>query len=195
MATASEYKAEYKALAKRIDQRLRELEKAGATQFAYKTAQRSFGKMFPGPSSGKPRFEKVPKTNDIRTLRSMINELKSIEHMASSTKTGLRQITKKATSTLNRRYKGLDFEPGQLGKFFESEDYKKLIAAGYDSDTIVKGIAYMRTHRERIEKALRDSKEYHLHGNFQNDAVRAFVENRVNSNMVYFDSFMSGFGL
>lgn len=53
----------------------------------------------------------------------------------------------------------------------------------------------MRTHREKIEKALVKSKQYHVHGNYQDDAVRDFVEKQVNSNMVDFDSFMSGFGL
>lgn len=192
--TAAEYKAEYKRLAKMIDQRMRTLERAGSTQYAYKGAQRAFARMFPGPSSGKPRFEKVPKTNDIRKLRGMINELKNIKEMTSSTIPGLKSISNKAAKTLNRKY-GLDISGDQLGAFFESAEYKKMVAEGYGSDTIVKAIGYIRNHRDKIEKAIEQHKQFHVHGNYKDVKVKEFIETRIDLTSLSFDDLMSGFGL
>ena len=68
-------------------------------------------------------------------------------------------------------------------------------AEGYDSDTIVRSIAYMKTHEDKIRNALNNFKTYHVHGNYQNAAVRSFIEQRVNANDFNLEEFYSGFGL
>lgn len=187
-----ELKRIYKKESKALDQRLRELEKRGRKQYGYKSAEKTARKWF--GDQARPRFEKVPKTDDVRKLRKMINEVRRLKDMPSTSLRKMRKITKKAAKTLKRNT-GLDLDPKQLGNFFESEEYKKLIAEGYDSDTITRSIGKMQQDTDKIKKALDQFKTYHVHGNYQNVAVRNFIEKRIAENDFDIDEFFDKFGM
>lgn len=191
MPDTSALQRKYKLLAKMIDERLRQMEKAGQTRYGYQVAEREFKHLF--GKSGRPRFEKkLP--DDIRVLRAGINALETIKNLDSTTKSGMKRVTGRAAATLNKHYKGLNINRDQLGGFFESGMYKELLAKGYSSDTIVKGIAKMRQDQERIQKSLDRWGEYHVHGNYRNDTVRKFIEDQVNKEGFDLETMFEGLG-
>ena len=191
MPSIEELQREYMRRAKRIDQRMRVLEQKGRTQMGYRAASREYKELF---GEGRPRFEKKFKGfKNKQKLQAAINALDRIEHMESTTSRGLHRITTKAAATLERKT-GLEIEPNKLGSFFESGMYKKLLSDGYASDTIVRGIAKMRRDAEKIQKALDNWGEYHVHGNYRNDTVRKFIEEQVNEKGFNLDDLFKGLG-
>jgi len=191
MPSIQDLQSMYKRVAKRLDQRLREMERAGQTRYAYQVAQREFKHLF--GTDNKPRFErKLP--DNVQQLRAGINAVETVLNLPSSTKTGMKSITGRAAKTLNKHYKGLNIDRQHLGSFFESGMYKELLAKGYSSDTILKGIAKMQQDKERIQKSLDHWGEYHVHGNYRNDTVRKFIEDQVNKEGFDLDTMFEGLG-
>jgi len=191
MPTIQELQQMYKKLAKRLDQRLREMERAGQTRYAYQVAQREYKHLF-GNERKEPRFERRLPDN-VQQLRAGINAVETVLNLPSSTKRGMRAITAQAAATLNKNYKGIDIGAADLGSFFESGIYKDL-RTKYSSDTIVRGIAKMRQDEERIERQLDRFGKYHVHGNYQNDPVRKFIEDQVNKEGFELNELFEGLG-
>lgn len=158
--------AEYRKLAKRADQRLVRLEKAGSGQgyadpkaWAYAAAVRAI-EHYSGPSK-KPRFNRGMPDSD-KLLRMKIKDIKSFLNMPTSTKSGIKSIASKRTKTMNTKY-GIDLTSAQWAQVWESGLGDKLIAK-FGSKTAFKQLANIRIRgntlsslAKQIKNAARDT--------------------------------------
>ena len=113
-------------LAHRANQRLRELEKAGETYYAYNYAK-SVSK-----NKNKPRF-KESVVKDKYELNTLEKKLKTFLTAPSSTIAGLRKIRKEQSERLEKDFGITDIE--HFKGFVKSEEYKNLVRF-YDSNQL-----------------------------------------------------------
>lgn len=107
--TKAELVKEYKALAKKADRRLRELEKLSehgewkdATRFAYARAMKDIEHRF---GEGETRFDKrIPKQTNKLGVMAAIKDVERFLAMPSSTKSGLITGYRDRANTINEKY-------------------------------------------------------------------------------------------
>lgn len=107
--TKAQLVKEYKALAKKADRRLRELEKLAeesewkdATRFAYARAMKDIEHRF---GEGETRFDKrIPKQTKKLGVMAAIKDVERFLAMPSSTKTGLISGYRDRANTINQKY-------------------------------------------------------------------------------------------
>lgn len=107
--TKAELVKEYKALAKKADRRLRELEKLSehgewkdATRFAYARAMKDIEHRF---GEGETRFDKrLPKQTKKLGVIAIIKDVERFLEMPSSTKTGLVKGYRDRAESINKKY-------------------------------------------------------------------------------------------
>lgn len=107
--TKAQLVKEYKALAKKADRRLRELEKLAeesewkdATRFAYARAMKDIEHRF---GEGETRFDKrIPKQTKKLGVMAAIKDVERFLAMPSSTKTGLVSGYRDRANTINQKY-------------------------------------------------------------------------------------------
>lgn len=99
----SQLETERRRLAKRANQRMLRLERAGLDQFAYKKAQ-----AYLSMTGGRKRFyERKGGLGSINLERQEISKLQEFLGSVSSTRRGLQNKYKKAYETLKRKHEGL----------------------------------------------------------------------------------------
>ena len=107
--TKAQLVKEYKALAKKADRRLRELEKLSedsewkdATRFAYARAMKDIEHRF---GEGETRFDKrIPKQTKKLGVMAAIKDVERFLAMPSSTKSGLISGYRQRANTINQKY-------------------------------------------------------------------------------------------
>ena len=149
-------------LAKRADQRMVRLEQAEGqrgfehiTSFAYSKASAEIERFSGELKAGqKPRWNRAtPKTK--QEVQAKIAALERFLGSETSTKTGVRAGYKRRADTLKDRL-GINVAWQDLGKFFQSPAYQKLIAVIPGSQTAVKQLGHIQRNRKAIEQAIRD---------------------------------------
>lgn len=115
---------EYKALAKRADQRLVRLEKAesdqhyqNVTKWSYAKAQKDIKSVF---GEGHNRFNlKLPEEMTERQLQASINKVKSFLESPTSTKIGIKHVYQDRAKTMNEQF-GMNLTWQQWANVLES---------------------------------------------------------------------------
>lgn len=158
-ASYNDMLAEFRQLAKRADQQLVRMEKAGATNVGSYRSAMSMIKQRHG-DSGKPRFNKAP-SKDKRVLSGQINEVKSFLDMKTTTATKRRDVYNRTRNTLNERY-GLHIESeGQLKAIFDGALWAKLNAK-LGSSTAVKVLSTIQKNNGDMKEAFKQLEEQHV---------------------------------
>lgn len=112
---------EYRALAKKADQRMVRLEKLsqekyfhGITEFAYRVAQRDIS------TYGQEgiRFNTAPPEN-LQQLQAKVADIKKFLELPTSTKKGIVDIYQRRADTVNEKY-GTSFTWRELAEFYDS---------------------------------------------------------------------------
>ena len=145
---------EFRALAKRADQRLVRLEQAGKTGTG---ADRSAMRRISQFSAGGKRFNiKPPK--DTRALRSRISTVREFLATETSTAKGRKAVAKRTRQTIKDRY-GLDIKnDAQLEAIFEGGLWSKLNAR-FGSDTAIQILATVQESEENVKDAILDASD------------------------------------
>lgn len=179
---------EFRALAKRADQRAVRLEKyakrpgyEAITGFAYRVFQSSLkafanDKQLAAYNQGKPlRANVVPKSN--RQMRAKMSIIRGFLAAQSSTlegvrqknpytgeyeiKAGIKEIYMKRAQTFKDRY-GLDVPWQKLGSIFESKAYQNLDSK-YGSKTILRAFAQIKSNSDKsVIMALQAGKDVNV---------------------------------
>lgn len=155
--TKAELLAEYKAIAKRADRRLRNLEKASArpyyktaTEWAYSRAMKDIESRF---GEGVTRFDrKLPKKAGRLQIIAAISDVQTFLDAPTSTLTGIKNVYEKRTKTINERF-GTDFKWEDLADLLSSGQYDKL-ANTYGSQTTWKTIGEMQKKKKEIAEEM-----------------------------------------
>lgn len=131
----------YKKIAKKADNRLRELEKAAAngredaTQYAYKVAMENI-RHFSG--EGAKRFNTKAPENQ-QQLQRKINDILDFLNSPTSRVKGIDEVYEKRTKTFNENW-GTDFTSEEIGRLFESGMADKLDRKlGYGNSLVILG--------------------------------------------------------
>ena len=152
--TKAELLADYKAIAKRADRRLRNLEKAAsarpyyktATEWAYSRAMKDIASRF---GEGATRFDRrLPKKTTRLQIIAAISDVQTFLDSPTSTITGIRDVYEKRTATINKRY-GTSYKWEDLADLLSSGQYDKL-ANTYGSQTTWKTIGEMQKKKKEI---------------------------------------------
>lgn len=147
---------EFKALAKKADRRLREIERfsrydefSNIKNYAYRTAKRDIDAWTPPDQHyDKPRFSRnIPM--DTRTLRAKIKDIQKFLDKPTSTVTGIKKIYKKRADAINKKY-GTDFTWQQLAKFFEDGGMADKSFNKYGSKTVLIAVGKMQASDNKI---------------------------------------------
>lgn len=150
----------YRRLAKQADQRLVRLEKLqqqegyeNVTKWSYARAMEDIRKW---SGEGARRFnmkppatfvDGAPKTKeDRKAILSKIRDMKQFLEAPTSTKSNIQKFFKGRADTINEKY-GVNMTWESMGKFFESETWKKLDAK-YGSKTVMKAIGKLTKLRD-----------------------------------------------
>ncbi len=153
----------YKRLAKAADQRLRRLEALSeqdkyknVKQWAYKEAMYDIKALF---GEGVNRFDTaVPKTKageiDERFYNARLNAVKRFLNAPTSSKGNIDILYGSRADTLNKRY-GSNFNWQTVGKFFQSNQFKKLERI-YGSKTAVKVAGALQRKGINLDKAIKE---------------------------------------
>ena len=167
---------EFKALAKRADQRLVRLEQAGKTGTgAYRSAMRRISQF----SEGKRFNIKPPK--DTRALRSRISAVREFLSTETSTARGRKAVSKRTRDTIRERY-GLDIKnDAQLEAIFEGGLWSKLNTR-FGSDTAIQILATVQESDDSVKDAiLGASDRYYVSEEGANDAeaiINSFIADK-----------------
>ena len=181
--------AQYKKLAKRADQRMVRLEQAAkrggemsaATEYSYRKAQRDAEYYSAGKSK---RFNaQTPKNNKV--LRAKINAINDFLESPTSTVSGIKNIYKKRAEALNATY-GTNFRWQDLGDFFESATWKKLISE-IPSDLVMKAYARLKKSGDKLIQEIKDNPSKQV----ADDEVQDFILKRLIKEGLTADDFQS----
>lgn len=151
----------YNRLAKRANQRMRELEKKqrktgqNTTYGAYRKAQLALGaKEGEHPKRFKERITWADTTHGVHEFERMFLNVQEFLGAKTSTLTGLQEIKTKREQTWKE--KGIKFGTDEEFYNFLNSDLFKSLSEQFDSDTIVEIFDQMRENRtaEDVEKAL-----------------------------------------
>lgn len=152
--TKAELLADYKAIAKRADRRLRNLEKAAsarpyyktATEWAYARAMKDIESRF---GEGISRFDrKLPAKSSRLQIIAAISDVQTFLDAPTSSLSGIKNVYEKRTQTINEKY-GTDFKWEDLADLLSSGQYDKL-ANTYGSQTTWKTIGEMQKKKKEI---------------------------------------------
>lgn len=156
--TKAELVAEYKAIAKRADRRLRNLEKVAAarpydktaTEWAYARAMKDIESRF---GEGVTRFDrKLPVKSTRLQIIAAISDVQTFLDAPTSSLSGIKNVYEKRTQTINEKY-GTDFKWEDLADLLSSGQYDKL-ANTYGSQTTWKTIGEMQKKKKEIAKEM-----------------------------------------
>lgn len=156
--TKAELVAEYKAIAKRADRRLRNLEKAAsarpyyktATEWAYARAMKDIESRF---GEGVTRFDrKLPAKATRLQIIAAISDVQTFIDAPTSSLSGIKNVYEKRTKTINEKY-GTDFKWEDLADLLSSGQYDKL-ANTYGSQTTWKTIGEMQKKKKEIAEEM-----------------------------------------
>ena len=147
----------YRTVAKAADQRLVRLEKVTqeenfkvADKWAYARAMRDI-QAWSGEDA--KRFNVTPPGSK-QGIAAKIEDIKTFLQAPTSTKTGIKKTFIDKANTINKEY-GTSFKWDQVGKFFTSENWKK-IADKYGSRTALKAIGKTKKFdKAKLEKAVK----------------------------------------
>lgn len=146
---------EFRKLAKRADQRLRELERLqnqegfnNVTNWAYRKAMRDI-KHWSG--EGRTTFNRDAPKN-LNSLRAKTRDIENFLNMASSTKTGIMKTYKKRADTLNKRY-GTSFNWEDLGNIFDNKE-ENIIYQKAGGKSYLKAVNYLNQNEKEIMRQL-----------------------------------------
>ena len=155
-------------LAKRADQRMVRLEQAEGqrgyehiTSFSYSKAEAEIERFSGQLKEGqKPRWNRAtPKTKqEVQAKIAAINRFLESE---TSTKSGVKEGYKRRAETLKDRL-GIDVAWQDLGKFFKSPAYQKLISVIPGSHTAVKTLAKIQRNKDAILNAIKEGSVQNL---------------------------------
>lgn len=148
---------EFRKLAKRADQRLRELERLANNQgysnvksWAYKKAMRDI-KHWSG--EGRATFNRDAPRN-LNSLRAKRRDVEDFLNAVSSTKRGIDKMYRRRADTINKRY-GTHFTWEQLGNVFDNKEenilYTKENTGG---KSYLKAVNYLNQNEKSIMKQL-----------------------------------------
>lgn len=169
----------YRRVAKTADQRLVRLEQLSGQkgfkqvkQWAYKNAVTDALEW--GANVNKPRFNIAPPTNEgangtladrinRTSIRAKINDMLNFIEKPTSTRSGIIDVYEKKAATLNEKYKeyGLNLNWSDVGTFFESALYKKLLKK-YSSGTVIRAIATLKKNEGEVLKDFEAHKSSHV---------------------------------
>lgn len=122
MSAKEDLYSELKKAVKVANQRMVRLEKKDELTPAYKIAVNNITNIL-GKDTGKPRF-KSRKSMDYNEMEKELKFVKQFNNSVSSTITGMKQVVKKRSATLYKKYGATQLEP--LYRILSSESYKKL---------------------------------------------------------------------
>lgn len=171
----------YRRVAKLADQRLVRLEALegqknfkNVTKYAYKKA--TLDAMQWGANVEKPRFNIKPPLNkkaggkleeilNRTSTRAKINDMLNFLEKPTSTKGGIIDIYQKRADTLNKNKAvveaGLHFTWQDVGDFFESRLYKKMLSS-FGSETNIKAIGVVKDNEIKVLQAFKADKDKHI---------------------------------
>lgn len=146
---------EFRKLAKRADQRLRELERLqnqegfqNVTNWAYRKAMRDI-KHWSG--EGRTTFNRDAPKN-LNSLRAKTRDIEDFLNAASSTKTGIMKTYKKKAESLNKRY-GTSFNWEDLGNIFDNKE-ENIIYQKAGGKSYLKAVDYLNKNEDQIMRQL-----------------------------------------
>lgn len=171
----------FKELAKRADQRMREIERMqdtehykGAVGYAYKSAVYDI-RAFTGNPNAR-RFDISLKKNADGSVNradyhQKLNAVKRFLEAPTSTKTGITQMYKKRADTINQRY-GTSFTWKELANYWEKAGAEK-IARSFGSDIMLKAVDRLKreTRPKDVKKANRQNRRVS-----ENEVVKEVTE-------------------
>ena len=140
-----------KKLAKRLNQRMRRLERAGIDYGAIKSYKKDVARYYPGNKGFK---ESLGKTKGI-SVKHEISLLQNLLNLATSTLPGIKKIRKKAMATFEEKYAVKFKNVQQYEDFITSETWKKLEEL-YGSGTALDLIATSQKTVSQIQKDVED---------------------------------------
>lgn len=150
--TAEQLKQVRKTLARRLNERMINLEKHGVSVGAVE----KYNLLLRDYYDGKKRIPLSTKIKDERKLAVEVDRIQTILHMKTSTYTGIKSQYKKTAKTLKERY-GIEFKNmEQMQSFFTSEVWKMLDKV-YGSDTAQKLIGTYEQSPDEVIKSIENS--------------------------------------
>lgn len=150
--TAEQLKQVRKTLARRLNERMINLEKHGVSVGAIE----KYNLLLRDYYDGKTRIPLSTKIKDERKLAVEVDRIQTILQMKTSTYTGIKSQYRKTAKTLKARY-GIEFENmEQMQTFFTSEVWKILDKA-YGSDNAQRLIGTYEQSPDEVIKSIEDS--------------------------------------
>ena len=147
--------ADFRKLAKRADQRLREIERyaqrsgyENMTNWAYKKAMRDI-QYWSG--EGKTTFNRDAPTS-LKQLRAKTRDIEEFLNMPTSTMTGTKEMYQIRADKLNQKY-GTSFSWEDLGDVFDRKE-ENVIYQKFGGKTYLKAVDYLKNNEDRIMKGL-----------------------------------------
>ena len=146
---------EFRTLAKRADQRLREIERyadrsgfENMTNWAYKKAMRDI-QYWSG--EGKTTFNRDAPTS-LKQLRAKTRDIQEFLNAPTSTMTGTKEMYQSRADNLNQKY-GTSFSWEDLGNVFDRKE-ENVIYQKFGGKTYLKAVDYLKNNEEKIMKGL-----------------------------------------
>ena len=147
--------ADFRKLAKRADQRLREIERyaqrsgyENMTNWAYRKAMRDI-QYWSG--EGKTTFNRDAPTS-LKQLRAKTRDIEEFLNMPTSTMTGTKEMYQSRADNLNQKY-GTSFSWEDLGNVFDRKE-ENVIYQKFGGKTYLKAVDYLKNNEDRIMKGL-----------------------------------------
>lgn len=140
-----------KKLAKRLNQRMRRLERAGIDYGAIKMYRKEVARYYTGNKGFK---ESLGKTKGI-SVKHEISLIQNLLNLPTSTLPGIKKIRKKAMATFEERYNVKFKNVQQYEDFIESSTWRKLDEL-YGSATVLDIIAKSQKTVSEIQKDVED---------------------------------------
>ena len=159
----------FKELAKRADQRMREIERLqdtehykGAVGYAYKSAVYDIQAITNNPNA--KRFDISLKKNADGSVNKTdyhqkLNAVKRFLEAPTSTKTGITQMYKKRADTINQKY-GTSFTWKELANYWEKAGAEK-VGRAFGSDVMLKAVDRLKREArpKDVKKANRQNRK------------------------------------
>ena len=149
-------------LAKRANQRLRDIERAGYTD-AYVYASTMSGYLLP---SERTRFFEGARNLDLRSLKTELNELRWFLNAKTSTVGGIRKFERQ-TSEKFAELKSFQKNPDLFWKYMSSAAVKHLKRLGYSSEELIEFYDFATENKvgyDDIKDALEEFEERKIKG-------------------------------
>lgn len=140
-----------KKLAKRLNQRMRRLERAGIDYGAIKMYRQDVARYYPGNKGFK---ESLGKTKGI-SVKHEISLLQKLLNLPTSTLPGIKKIRKKTMATFEERYNVKFKNVQEYEDFIESETWKKMENL-FGSNTTLDIIATSNKKISHVRKSVED---------------------------------------